>query len=65
MRKLRSIIVKAKIYPWQSLQDTPAGQEQIKNARKFIEEIERLAAKHLPANNHSLKIKEKYHTEDR
>ncbi len=63
MRVLKSIIVTAKIYPWTSLQDTPAGQEQIAKARKFIGEIEKLAIKYLPENNHSLNVKEKYTTE--
>jgi hypothetical protein len=60
MRKIRAIYIKAEIYPWQNLQDTPAGKEQIENARKFIAAIEEAAARLLPANEHRLKVEERY-----
>ena len=59
MRRLRAIHIKSHIY-FTTMQDTPAGKQEIEKGREFIRAIEEAASKFLPSGRHSLKIKEEY-----
>jgi hypothetical protein len=42
------------------MQETPAGAEEVENARQFIAAIRKAADEFLPQGRFSLKIKEEY-----
>lgn len=53
----RAVHIEAHVYPT-TMQDTPAGKEEVAAIADFIRAIESAAAKYLPYAGHTIKIVE-------
>jgi hypothetical protein len=62
--RTKAIHIEAHIFPT-SLQDTLAGEEEVKKVHDFIQAVEAAAAKFMPHAGHEIKITEERVSETR